>query len=204
MQNTKFIFVRHAESCKNLNDITGGTGAELTENGIAQAYKLCKKISKIINDSDGEVISSSKIQAIMTGQIIAKELGLKFSVTEKLIPASMGIIDGMSNEEISTSYPAIYEQLRSWRNQEIEACELVIEGMESPVLFWKRMENYLHSICDGGIKIVVCTRSILVFLYNYIHGNTPLKGGGYKHTSFSNCDILVFSINPFGKVCDWL
>ena len=37
---TTFVFVRHGESVKNINNITGGEGKKLTIKGIAQANEI--------------------------------------------------------------------------------------------------------------------------------------------------------------------
>ncbi len=200
MKSTTFVFVRHAESFKNLKDITGGSGTGITLKGEEQAQDLCQKIKKDFSPTDCVLISSDKKQAVLTGKIIEKELGIPLLITDKLHPADMGVINGMSSNDIKEKYPQFYTQLCDWRNNNIEACELIIEGMEPPSCFWKRMEQYLLSLCNGGVKIIVCTRSILVFAYNYAHGKIPFSGGGYKHVSFKNCETLVFSIDSTGAV----
>ncbi|MCI8508465.1 MAG: histidine phosphatase family protein [Lachnospiraceae bacterium] len=71
-----YIFIRHAESEKNLRDITGGKGEMLSEYGIKQAEMLLKKLDKYLERMDEcNIISSDVIQAKQTAK---KNCGLFF------------------------------------------------------------------------------------------------------------------------------
>lgn len=200
MKNTTFIFIRHAESEKNLKDITGGKGEELTKKGIEQTNDLIKNILTKITTEDCSIISSNIIQAQQTAALIANSLNLPCEITTQLKPADMGIINGLTKHEIKTKYPKQYEQLARWRKQEIEACELNVPHMESPQLFWDRILSYIKTICNGGVKIVICTRSVLVLVYNYVHNKNPKPGGGYKHIGIDNCELIAFVADNTGRV----
>lgn len=198
MKKTTFVFIRHAESKKNLRDITGGSGEELTERGIKQVYDFSARLITQIKVENCTIISSNTIQAKQTAKIISNVIGLPLLVTEELKPADMGIVSGLTKQEIHDKFPIIDAQLSLWRNREIEACELSIPGMESPNVFWIRILNYLKSICTGGTKIVVCTRSVLVLIYNYINNNAPTVGNGYKHINIGNCESIAFILDEVG------
>lgn len=200
MENTTFIFIRHAESMKNLKEITGGGGEVLTEHGINQANILVDKLCKQIYTENCEVISSDMIQAEQTARIIANKLKAPFYISGELRPADMGVVSGLTQKEMQQNYPAIYEQLNLWRNRQIEACALAIPNMEPPDMFWERILNYLKSLCTGGIKIIVCTRSVLVLIFNYIHMNSPKPGGKYKHVHINNCETIAFKLDANGSL----
>ena len=73
--------------------------------------------------------------------------------------------------------------------------QLEILEMEMPTVFWNRIVNFLREINDGKIKILVCTRSIMVLVYNLVKGNRPILGHGYKHVKIENCDTIAFSVD---------
>lgn len=192
MCKTLFLCVRHTESQKNLRDVTGGNGEPLTENGICQAHQLGVTIKKMVEGTSYEVIASDFDQTLGTASIIAETLGANVFVSEMLKPAVMGIVNGLTKCQIDHLYPEYAERLKKWRSQEIEACELEIPGMERPQQFWDRIVAYMKELCDGKTKIMVCTRSVLVLLYNLAHGHTPDPGGGYKHVEINNGEIIAF------------
>lgn len=183
---------------KNLRDVTGGKGEELTNFGIQQSKAIANTLSTQINIEDCSVISSNMIQVEQTAKIIADELAIPFYVTDKLKPANMGIVNGLTRQEIQEDFPTIHAQLSLWRRCEIEACAINIPDMESPEVFWDRILTYLKSICNGGTKIIVCTRSVLVLIYNYIHKNDPRPGGGYKHVHINNCEAIASIFDTSG------
>ena len=199
MENTKFIIVRHAESIKNLKDVTGGNGEALTDCGIDQVNDFSVKLSTLIDTDHCNVISSNMMQAEQTAQIIADILKVPFTITDELKPADMGIVSGLTKQEMQREFPTIHEQLALWRNCEIEVCDLVIPGMD-PNIFWERILKYIKNICTGGVKIIVCTRSVFVLIYNYVHKRNPTPGGGYKHVQINNCDTIAFELNKNGEL----
>lgn len=195
MINTEsiFVFVRHAESKKNIRDITGGIGEPLTELGLQQAeafaYKLLSRI-----DKKKQVIlySSDIIQAKQTADKIAAAFSVEVRISTGLAPAGLGIAGGLSGKKIEKQYPDISKRLNAWRNQEIEAVDLNIPDMETPEQFWVRIMNFLSENANCSINIVVCTRSVMVLVANLVAGNKPQKGGGYKHISIKHCAPIAF------------
>ncbi len=204
MENTKFIFVRHAESIKNLKDITGGNGEKLTSYGLEQVQNFTAKLPNLIDTQNCSIISSSMVQAKQTAKIISDKLDVPFAITDELKPADMGVISGLTKQEIQQEFPEIYKQLELWRNQKLEACNLIIPGMEPPEIFWERILKYIKSICTGGVKIIVCTRSVFVLIYNYVHRKNPKPGGGYYHVEVNNCDTIAFELNRDGVLVNIL
>lgn len=193
MEKTVFIFVRHAESKKNIRDITGGYGAELTDEGKRQAVALGLALLDVIKNEDVDIVSSNTIQTIQTAELVSDVLKKHYLVTDRLKPAGMGVIDGLTKSEVQKKYPQLAEQMVQWRNCELEAIELEIPEMEVPIDFWNRIIDYLKEINDGKNKIIVCTRSVMVLVYNLVKGNVPELGGRYKHMTIGNCDIISFS-----------
>lgn len=192
---TNFVFIRHAESEKNIRDITGGIGECLTDKGKQEASNFSKKIATKLDASKSySVISSNTLQTIDTGKQIAKCLGVELIVTDKISPAGLGIASGLSGSQIADKYPIISERLNAWRHQEIEAIDLQIPGMESPWEFWNRIIAYLMTFEKGTNNIIVCTRSVMVLVANLVSGKRPFRGGGYKHVEIDHCDSIAFEL----------
>lgn len=195
MRNTFYIFVRHAESEKNIRDVTGGKGEKLTKEGMEQAVALGSFLYEQLKDKELDIISSDTMQTKQTAKIIADMFKGNYQVTEKLEPAGMGVISGLTKREMEEKYPDLYEQMTLWREQKIEAIQLEIPKMEIPTVFWNRIVDFLREINDGKIKILVCTRSIMVLVYNLVKGNRPVLGHGYKHVKIENCETIAFSVD---------
>lgn len=192
MKPTFFIFLRHAESEKNIAETVGGTGKKLTILGLQQAETISQLLYQSLGTSTCDIISSPAIQAVETANIISKHFCRTTEVSNALTPANMGIVTGMKEAAIQEHFPDIAISFQKWRACEIEACELSIPGKESPEAFWNRMLDFLNSHAEGGVKIIVATRSIMVFAKNLIQNKLPHKGGGYKHTHVSHCEVISF------------
>lgn len=195
MSNTIYTFIRHAESKKNLKDITGGAGEQLTEIGHKQVNELIIRIKKYHYCGEYRLYSSDIIQATETASLLGDALNIKNVVTYELNPASMGVINGLSSKQISEMYPELCNQLEKWKNKELEAVELNIPGMEKPKDFYKRVISYIDKNDNGKWNIIICTRSLMVLIYNLTHNHLPIKGGGYKHQDIAHCDMISFVRN---------
>lgn len=193
MSNTVYTFIRHAESSKNLKDITGGKGEKLTELGKKQVGELVERIKKIDCSRECQLFSSDIVQAKETACLLGNALNIESIVINELNPADMGVISGLSTDQILKNYPVIYNQLRRWKDKELEAVDLNIPGMEKPIDFYNRIVSFVKSIDNGKWNIIVCTRSLMVLIYNIVHNHLPYKGGGYKHQDIAHCNMVSFT-----------
>lgn len=198
--DTTILLVRHAESIKNINDIHGGTGDELTRLGLAQAEKLVETLRKIGVKEDNAVITyAPSIQTIRTAEAIIKSLNIQSCVLMDFKPLYLGVAHGLSNEEVKKRYPAVYNTLTRWRKKEIEICDLEIPDMENHIEFYNRGLKFLNNIVACKYNIFVVTNSLYILLLNIMLGNTPQKGGGYKHFDIQNCGITLFCQKDGGR-----
>lgn len=197
---TKIVLVRHAQSVKNIKDIHGGKGETLTEFGKKQASNLADKLLKMgVNCNNAVITAPTNIQTKETERIISEKLGLSEYILSDFRPLYLGIVHGLSNEEVADKYPEIFELLFHWRNKELEICDLLIPQMENIFEFYARGTKVLNQLNKGKYNIFVTTSSLYILLLNILFGNTYLKGGGYKHFDISNCGVTVFDQSIDGK-----
>lgn len=198
--DTTILLVRHAESIKNINDIHGGTGDELTCLGLAQANEIVQKLRKIGVNKDNAVISyASSIQTERTAEVIIKGLHIQSRASMSFEPLYLGVVHGLSNEDVKKRFPTEYQALTLWRKKEIEICDLNIPDMESPRDFYNRGLRILDNIATNKYNIFVATNSLYILLLNIMLGNTPERGGGYKHFDIQNCGMTLFTQKERGR-----
>ena len=187
-----FVFLRHAESEKNIKDITGGKGEPLTEKGIKETDLFINYLSGIV-DSKCNIIcmTSNTKQTIQTAKLISDYFGVEVLINDAFQPIGLGCLDGLTTDEIKKNHPNYYLILRDWRKKKIDVTKLKIDGIESPIVPWKRVINCLYELEDDTTYFIVCTRSIMVLIYNYVNGNEPFSGS-YCHHDIKNCGKIVF------------
>ena len=177
---------------KNIIETVGGVGKKLTHRGIQQTEMIAQLLFQSFGNSVSGIISSPVVQAVETANIISKHFSRNTEVSLDLTPANMGVISGLKEADIQKHFPDVAESFLKWRASEIEACELLIPGKEPPEVFWNRMLSFLNDHSEGGVKIIVATRSLMVFAKNLIRNNHPYRGGGYKHMNVTHCEIVSF------------
>ncbi|MDR2720598.1 MAG: phosphoglycerate mutase family protein [Nitrososphaerota archaeon] len=198
-----FIFIRHAESEKNLQDIVGGTGDKLSLKGKQEVTELSKKFLALTDLSKRyNVISSSTLQTTETAEELAKSLKTDLIVTDAVSSAVLGIVGGLNNSQIASKYPDVFKRFVAWKNQEIEAVDLQIPGMESPENFWNRITGYLKTFSKGTNNVIVCSSSVMILVANLVLGKRPYKGGGYKYVAVNYCDTIAFDLQTDQKQID--
>ncbi|MFI3162958.1 MAG: histidine phosphatase family protein [Bacillota bacterium] len=191
----EIVFIRHGESEKNIRNITGGEGEPLTSLGKEQAMLIARgELKKFIVGSETKFISSDFKQTIQTLSIIAQEFGREITIAEELVSAGMGVIAGLSHKDIDELYPECATRLKQWRKTEIEAIDLNIPGMESPIAFYDRIMEYIMTLPGDFRYVICCTRSIMVLMANVLLKNSPYPGGGYHHVQIKNCDLIAMDI----------
>lgn len=200
---TRILLIRHAESEKNLMDIHGGKGMPLTENGRRQAYKLAQRLSSYgVDNTNSYIFSPDSVQTQETAEIIQQYLNVQQIHLRGFKTLDMGIVKGLSNLEIRTRFPDVYERLKKWRNKKSDISELCIEQMESPEIFYLRGKKVLEEIQDGKFNIFVLTTSLYILLTHILLGDTVEKGGGYVHINVNNGEQTCFIRDDNGyRVC---
>lgn len=193
---TTYIFVRHAECLKNKHGIVGGPGTGLTEPGRLQVATLSAKLAGTANLRDLSVCYSPIQQARETATILGSALDVEVVGLTGFTPAGMGVATGRSSSELSRMFPDVAQRFARWRRREIEAWQLAVPGMEEPSRFWERSRSSIEDLANGGTRVIVTSRSVMVFACNFVAGNLPTPGGGYIHFDVENCAMLSFDTMP--------
>ena len=193
MKNYSCIsLLRHAKAEKNLEKRHGGKGSSLISEGYLELDALIANL-RLWDINYHKTLYVPRLQCEETARYISRKLNLEIAALSGLYPLNMGILDGLSDNEMQDKYPKYATLLSRCAEGNCEICELKIPQMENPVDFYNRGSSFLDSISPITESIViVATRSILILLANILLGKTVERGGGYKVITWKNSDILTF------------
>lgn len=194
---SRIILIRHAESTKNLKDIHGGKGEDLTEKGISQCHQVAEFFKNNLDLSRLRIFASTSIHTRLTADIICKDLNLKLEKPFDFKPLYLGIADGLSREELNKIDPVSAALLDSWRRKEIEIKQLKVPNMEHYMDFWKRGESLIINLPRDYDSVMVCSNSLFILLANYLMGNHPETTDRYRHINIQNCGLFAVKTNDF-------
>jgi probable phosphoglycerate mutase len=111
MGRTQVIIIRHGETEWNIANIRQGhLDSPLTEQGIAQARALARRLSR---EHFRLIYSSDLGRAMQTAEIIAAATGHDIVSDPRLRERHLGIFQGLSSDEIKERYPQEYSLHRS-------------------------------------------------------------------------------------------
>jgi 2,3-bisphosphoglycerate-dependent phosphoglycerate mutase len=102
-----FLFLRHGQAKNNVEQILAGrtTGYPLTDQGIKQS----EKIADFLKPFNISTIYSSPIErAEQTTSIVAKKLGLGYSIDERLTEIDMGTLSGITFDDMFAKHGNIF------------------------------------------------------------------------------------------------
>jgi len=186
--------MRHARSEKNQHSQYGGEGKAL----IPDAYtELAVVMPSLILAKIEFVVCAPRLQCEQTADYIALKLAIKYRVDTLLEPIYLGVIDGLSEKEISSKYPDVAKIFKQWQGGKIEIGELRIPDIEAPNVYCQRMASFIENIFHDhhNSVLIVATRSTLVCLGNLLLGNSPHPGGNYREISWHNNGYMYFRID---------
>lgn len=199
MKDKNYIMlVRHAEAFKNTEKRHGGHGSGLTPKGIKGALKLSKNIS-LQNWQFRYVMYCSRQQCEESAKIISDKLSIPMRKNQILRPISLGVVDGLSEDEVLRDYPQVHSALEDWRNGDIEINRLDIPNMEDPAVFYERGIRMIHDIKNLEESVILLlSRSLLVLLANILMNRTVEEGGNYREIKWRNSEYALFSFDSEG------
>ena len=132
----KLLLVRHGTTKLHKNDrFWGKTDVPLSNVGIKQAGQLRARLAseKII-----VVYTSTLSRARATAEIIAAGHKAKFIACDELCECNFGFIEGLTFKEIERLYPALAEELASWKTVSFPGGETLDQLNDRVKTFLKR------------------------------------------------------------------
>ncbi|HZK17852.1 MAG TPA: alpha-ribazole phosphatase [Clostridia bacterium] len=111
----RMFLVRHGETQWNVDfRFQGQSDIELTDKGEMQALKLGQTLA---DEKISAIYSSDLSRAVKTAEIIAEHHELNIKKIPELREINFGIWEGLTYDEINTSYSDLYKK---WRGNTIE------------------------------------------------------------------------------------
>lgn len=105
----EFYFLRHGQTDWNVEGrMQGRADIPLNAQGIAQALNAAEHYGKHPID---RIVSSPQIRAHMTSQHIAERLRVPVDLDQRLMERCVGVVEGMTQEEINQGDPALLHDL---------------------------------------------------------------------------------------------
>jgi broad specificity phosphatase PhoE len=194
------VLLRHAKAIKNEQNRHGGKGSELVEGVSTEIQFVSNQLLQQFSTRFDYILYTTRTQCEQTAKKLGKFLNTNIIELQGLDPISLGIVEGMSEDEVAKLYPQISIQLRRWRNLEIEINQLSIPQMTDCNVFFNKGKTFIENIITSNKStIIVTSRSILVLLANILLGNDTQIGGGYREIIWGNLEFLAFSRNFAAK-----
>ena len=184
LQNkSRFILARHGETILNLEHRWQGMGdSKLTEEGVKQA-ELLGKAMKRYNIS--RIITSQLRRARETGNIVAGINGIRsISSTEFLNERNLGIMEGLTPEEIRRKFSVDFKFITSTDIDEFE-------GVEPWKSFVGRIFSYLEDLHDRnyeGTTLLLAHGGVMRAVYNTLTNSNEQK------VVFFNCSYMMLHV----------
>jgi len=200
------ITCRHGESFKNLQDVSGGLGAGLTTNGIAQVTSSAHRLDKLIKNAPNATVvmyrSSDRVQLVETAQIISDTIGVSCQKHEKYIPIRLGVFDGMSGEKQRELYPTSAREMQEWNDGTRDIMDVHVEGMQNPGEHVNGIISAINDLPDETFIILIGTRSDLSAIKNIAKGNHPWKKDTFRFFSTDYAELDGYSIDGLIRAGD--
>ncbi len=145
------FLIRHGETdWNNERRIQGHTDTPLNERGIEQAEKLAARLAA--EEKIDALYTSPLARARITAEIIGKRFGLEPILDDRLMEKHLGMLEGMSFEEIEQQQP---ELARRWRESKEH---FLLPGEETAQELQGRVQSFLTEISprhDGSRVVIV-------------------------------------------------
>lgn len=179
---TRLIFIRHAQSIWNeIGRWQGHADPPLSETGLAQANLLARRLKTWPID---HIYASDLDRAATTASIIGQALNLKPIIDPVWRERGIGVLEGLTTDEITSRYP------EAWATRHTGPMT-GIEGAEAPEDVKSRAERgcktLLERHSDETVAIVSHGGMILATLVHLLRlppvGFARLVGG--SHTAIS-------------------
>ncbi len=167
MKPTNIIYLlRHGETEGPKRVYKGHIDVPLSKNGIMQVEKVAQKFKEFIKkyDFNNSIILSSPLdRAVKTAEILSKNLKINMEIMELLKERSFGKWEGLSIDQIISSYPDEFDR---WRQNPVlfyppdgeSTLEVSKRAKRAIEEILKRYKEYQIIItAHGGInRVILC------------------------------------------------
>jgi broad specificity phosphatase PhoE len=193
------VLLRHAKAIKNEQKRHGGKGSELVESAKREIQEVSSQLLLLSSKFD-KILYSPRTQCEQTAKYLSELLNVNAVELQELEPISLGIVDGLSDEEVANEYPEVSDQLTRWRNGEIEINQLKIPQMTDCQEFYNKGKAFIDNIVNSKKSVIIlATRSIMVLLMSVLLGRNSQIGGNYREIKWGNAEFAVFTYSNIGK-----
>ena len=182
MMKTKLYIVRHAETTGNIDKrLTGRKDYELTENGLASAKKLAKRLSNIKFD---KMYSSTSNRTFKTIKSLSDLNNLEIIQMDDLCEMYFGDFDGLKWEEVNRIDPSIKQ-----RQNEINEIS-GIPNQETMDEASNREYKCIKKICEKNIgkNILICSHGVVIEGFLRIIAGIPFT---YEREKFCQHNVAL-------------
>ena len=198
------IGIRHGEAYKNLKDIYGGNGSELTEKGQVQVEgaitKLKGFLSRVSERTIKIYISCPRVQIVETAEFIKSALNVsEIMQDDRFAPIRLGVLDGMSRERQRELYPEAVRALELWDKGEGDINDFRVDGAQTAIEHVDQLKQFINGLEDNSVNILVGTRSDMCALKNIVLGNDPSIPMQYKYLSTDYANGFVIDMDEMGN-----
>lgn len=179
-----FYIFRHGESTYNVENRVQGHSddSQLTEKGRLQAVETARRLK----DKHIEIIISSPLKrAIETGNIVAGELNVPIVTDERFIEVNVGVIEGLTYDEVLQQYGELYKK---WRSSDRDKTDVCFENGETRKNVRRRVFDALNFYAEDSRydNIAVSGHGIIVIQALLALGieQNDIPNGSVVHLSY--------------------
>lgn len=179
-----FYIFRHGESTYNVENRVQGHSddSQLTEKGRLQAVETAQRLK----DKHIEIIISSPLKrAIQTGNIVAGELNVPIVTDERFIEVNVGVIEGLTYDEVLRQHGELYKK---WRSSDRDKTDVCFENGETRKNVRRRVFDALNFYAEDSRydNIAVSGHGIIVIQALLALGieQNDIPNGSVVHLSY--------------------
>ena len=194
----KLLLIRHAQSTKTILNRIGVSGVDyrLTSFGRQSAHDFGILIDPLGRKAEKIYIGDSSA-TLETASLIWKNTASP-TLLQGLHSIDLGVLSGLSFEEIETQYPEYWSQLYAYMCNTLHPRDFSFPGAESIGDFETRIFGGLETIIrhTNKFSVLVAHRSVITAILN-ICVNTPssIEEGEFKYYNLPPLSISLVKIN---------
>lgn len=186
----RLLLIRHGESSANAEGrLQGRLDFSLSERGRRESERLAERLTQLFVAA---LYASPLLRAYETAEAVAQRLAIEISARDDLMERDVGVMAGLTREEIIAQFPQ-YARAR------IDVREVEVDGFELDAPFAQRVAGVMAEIVgahpDGTVAVVTHGGVIGSFLRQTF--GMPLSRRG--PFTIDNASVTTFDVAGDGK-----